>query len=234
MIAKQLDLFTKVNRISHRNKYWDILDIWTNYLEDTDFDVLEDIMAKVNYEYSNATCYPEYKNIFKVFSKSPHNIKVVILGQDPYYNGNATGLAFACKLHCSPSLNKIKEQLKSEYKNDVPIGNIDLLHLKEQGVFLLNTILTVRENDPLSHSYINWQQFITIVLQLINRVNKNVVYLLWGKEAQSYSKVINSKYILTYMHPAAASYNKQKWECPHFKETNVILNSLGLKQIIWL
>ena len=141
-------------------------------------------------EYEQYTCYPPYKNIFHALTITPLNdIKVVILGQDPYHEVNqAHGLAFSvlCK-KLPPSLVNIYKEMESDLNEKVnQDGNLD--YLAAQGVLLLNTSLTVREHQANSHSNKGWEIFTDNIIKLLNEMDKPIVYILWGRNAISKTK----------------------------------------------
>ena len=180
--------------------------------------------------------YPKTKDIFKALQLTPfENIKVVILGQDPYHDGNATGVAFACKKSVSPSLKQIWNSIKKDSIKELENVNPNLEHLVQQGVLLVNTILTVEEGIPLSHKRLNWEHFIEYVLNELNNNRKNIVYMLWGSQAKAYSKYINSEnnLILTETHPVYAAYNNKEWNCTHFSQCNKYLKEHNIEPIKW-
>lgn len=172
---------------------------------------------------------PQPQDIFAVFKATkPEDVKVVIMGQDPYYSkNNANGFAFACKNTVAPSLEQIIHAVQINY---------GLLHTPKidrtlstwigQGVFLLNRSLSVTDGEPNSHSHLNWHLLTDEVVEVINRENRLIVWMLWGKEAQEVEKYITNQnhVILKAEHPAAASYRKEWWKCNHFYEANRLLN----------
>jgi len=211
-----------------------------------------------NARYSR-TVFPDSKHIFKAFKYPFEKVKVVIVGQDPYHNGNADGLAFSCKESLSPSLTQIIRAIWKDQLRDVNIptahinlnlylgnrNNWNLEYLAEQGVFLYNPTLTVEQGVPNSHKGL-WTDFTKAVFHSLDNKN-NVVWMLWGKDAEeSVLKAFNSikrtsspkdndkKLLLTCEHPAAASYQKRIWECNHFSEANKFLESKGLTEIEWI
>ena len=213
-----------------------VLGTWSNSLPDTTLQLGYDIYLRINDLRKSYTIYPEQKDIFKVFNTPLDSIKVVILGQDPYYNGNVTGVAFACKTNPSPSFkqiwNCIKNTTEKECKEEI---GFHLNHLVNQNVFLLNTILTVQESQPLSHKYLNWEQFTSSVINEINNKKKNIVFMLWGIAAQRYKKYIDTDKHLLLMatHPQYATYQDKQWECNHFVECNEYLKTHNIKPIQW-
>jgi len=188
--------------------------------------------------YQKNTCYPEPKDIFRAFKVTKFSdVKVVILGQDPYHDGNATGLAFECKNYVSPSMDSIHEAYQAY---DPSHFNVNLLSGKlspwaEQGVLLLNTALTVERGKPNSHKEY-WDEFTIEVIKAINRKLDPVVFILWGKEAYSYLEYIVSPphYALASEHPVAAKYQNRPWkhnDC--FEVCNQILVEKYKTDIKW-
>jgi uracil-DNA glycosylase len=186
------------------------------------------------------TVYPDIVNIFNAFNQTAcHEIKVVIIGQDPYHGkGQAHGLCFSVQkgIAFPPSLNNIFKEINHDLHIPVP-KNGDLTKWAKQGVFLLNTLLTVVEGKPKSHEGIGWEKFTSAVIEKINETISPTVFLLWGKDAKEYSRHIDEKkhFILTASHPAAEVYggNKGFFGCRHFSKTNEILKSIGKTPIDW-
>lgn len=195
-----------------------------------------EMIKNLDKEREDKTIYPEKEDVFKIFKLLPlENVKVVILGQDPYFNGNADGIAFSCKRDWSPSLKQILFAMNKDVKPVNPSPQMNLKYLVEQGVFLYNPILTVEEGKPLSHERIGWHEFTLRVFAALNRVD-NLVWLLWGAKAQEYN---SRSYNLTHLvlraeHPAAAARNNRIWTVDHFSKVNEILKQKGLKEINWL
>jgi uracil-DNA glycosylase len=191
----------------------------------------------VNECYKLTKCYPAKKDIFKAFEETPfEKVKVIIIGQDPYFDGNATGLAFECKEKLSPSLANINQSLKNgafTYRT-----NLSLENWTKQGVFLLNSVLTVQEGEAHSHKDIGWQRFTGQMIYNLSIQESYKVFLLWGKEAQNMYNACANKSIFNCTieseHPAYASYQRRAWnnnDC--FNMTNVYLLNKGLTPIIW-
>lgn len=191
----------------------------------------------VNDEYAKYTCYPPYKNIFHALSITPlENIKVVILGQDPYHEPNqAHGLAFS--VLCSklpPSLVNIYKEMESDLNIKVhQDGNLD--YLAKQGVLLLNTSLTVREHMANSHSGHGWEIFTDNCIKLLNNQDRPIVFILWGRNAISKKSLLNnSKHlILTSAHPSPLSAYNGFFGSRPFSKTNEFLISHGQTPINW-
>lgn len=214
-----------------------VLGEWVNFLPSTSIELALKLNKKAKGLRDTVTVYPEQEDIFKVFHMiKPNEVKVVILGQDPYHNGNATGAAFACGKTISPSLKQIWDSIKKdtdkEYEGEV---NPTLNHLLLQGVLLLNTILTVQEGKPLSHKYMKWENFTASVVHNLSKHSENIVFMLWGSYAQKYNKYIDDSKHLVLMdtHPVYATYNKVDWNCTHFSYCNNYFKQLGISPIKW-
>ena len=197
------------------------------------------LVKNVKYEYSNNTCYPSGKLIFKAFDDCPFDrIKVVIIGQDPYHGaGQANGLCFSVKdnIQHPPSLINIFKEIETDIKTPYPMSG-DLTRWSIQGVFLLNSVLTVKANEAGSHKNIGWQKFTDIVIRTISKEKNNIVFLLWGNYAKKNIKLIDEKkhLILKSGHPSPLSANRGSWfGNKHFSTCNEYLNGKGIKQIEW-
>jgi uracil-DNA glycosylase len=182
--------------------------------------------------------YPPGSLIFNAFEKTPfHQVKVVILGQDPYHgHGQAMGLSFSVpdNVPSPPSLMNIFKELKEDTGAHTPsTGN--LTSWAQQGVLLLNASLTVRAGDPMSHSKIGWHTFTNTVITKISELKDKVVFLLWGKFAQEKIELINTKkhLILKAAHPSPLSANNGFFGCRHFSKTNQFLMQNGIDPINW-
>jgi uracil-DNA glycosylase len=194
----------------------------------------------VKNEYAKHLCLPKGGDIFNAYKYTPFDrVKVVILGQDPYPTpGHAHGLCFSVQDHVKPfpaSLQNIFRELQDDLGIPVPpTGN--LVRWAEQGVFLLNVVLTVRARQPRSHAGKGWEKFTTATIQKISDLKENVVFLLWGGDAKKKIPLIDtSKHlILTSGHPSPLSANKGYWfGNRHFSQTNRYLQEHGLEPIRW-
>ena len=189
-------------------------------------------------EYSNYTIYPPMYDIFNSMKKTAFDdIKVVLIGQDPYHNENqAMGLSFSVPKgeQVPPSLVNIYKELQSEY-GIKPKDNGDLTGWAEQGVLLLNTVLTVRAHQANSHKGKGWEQFTDSIIKKISDKKKGVVFLLWGANARSKKPLIEqSKHlILECAHPSPLSAYNGFFGCGHFKKANEYLEKMGKTQIDW-
>lgn len=189
-------------------------------------------------EYSTKLIYPNAHNIFEALKLTPfHQVKVVILGQDPYHGPNqAHGLAFSVMPGTAipPSLLNIYKELQSELGYYIP-NNGYLEKWAKQGVLLLNTSLTVRAGEANSHSRIGWEIFTDHIIDLLNQREEPVIFLLWGKNAKSKTHIIDSSkhYVLTAPHPSPLSASRGFFGCGHFKKANEILHKQRQKEIDW-
>jgi uracil-DNA glycosylase len=214
-------------------------DDWFSYLKDyMTNESFKNLRTKISLERENYKIYPEQNDIFKAFTLTPFkNIKVVILGQDPYHGyGQAHGLAFSVKkgVRIPPSLQNIFLELKNDLRIDPP-NNGDLTLWAERGVFLLNTVLTVRENSANSHKGIGWEIFTDKVIETISKELNNIVFILWGKPAMEKAKLINKEkhLILTAPHPSPLSAYRGFFESSPFSKTNDYLQKVGKTPINW-
>lgn len=211
---------------------------WNEFLDvEKKKDYFTQLMDKVNKEYEDNICYPEYKNIFHAFdSTKPEDIKVVILGQDPYHEPEqAHGLAFSvlCK-KLPPSLVNIYKEMESDLGIQVnQDGNLD--YLAKQGVFLLNTVLTVRKGEAFSHKDFGWQIFTDNVIKYLNELDQPIVFILWGSPAQKKKKLLNNPkhLILESAHPSPLSSYRGFFGSKPFSKTNEFLIQNGKEAIQW-
>ncbi len=190
-------------------------------------------------EYSNKTVFPKRENIFRAFKLTEYDkVKVVILGQDPYHDVNqANGLAFSVNegVKLPPSLVNIYKEITNEYGGVIP-KNGDLESWANQGVLLLNTVLTVRAHMPNSHKNKGWETFTDEVIRKLNDKSKPIVFLLWGNNAKSKKSLIdtNKHYVLESVHPSPLSSHRGFFGCNHFIKVNEILNYLNEGEIKWI
>lgn len=189
-------------------------------------------------EYFSKRIYPNMHDIFNALKYTPYqNMRVVILGQDPYHGaGQAHGLCFSVKegVPHPPSLQNIFKELKNELGIEPPISG-ELTGWARQGVLLLNTTLTVRESSPQSHKGRGWEILTDKIISLINEKNEPVVFMLWGGNARAKKSLITNKIHLTLecAHPSPLSAWNGFFGCNHFTAANDFLNSKGLKCIDW-
>lgn len=189
-------------------------------------------------EYSRHTVYPDMHDIFNALKATPYSaVKAVILGQDPYHNpGEAHGMCFSVKpgVKIPPSLVNIFKEINSDLGIPIP-DNGYLKPWAEQGVLLLNTILTVRRNEPFSHKGKGWEKLTDTVIKRLNDRPDPVVFLLWGAPARAKKSLITNPrhFVLEAAHPSPLSAYNGFFGCRHFSETNTILFSLGKTPINW-
>ena len=182
--------------------------------------------------------YPPGPLIFNAFNKTPFSkVEVVLLGQDPYHNkGQAHGLSFSVPdgIPKPPSLINIFKELENDLGIPPP-KNGNLERWATQGVLLLNASLTVRQNEPASHSKIGWLQFTDTVISKISEQKKGIVFLLWGKFAQDKQSIIDETkhYVLKAAHPSPFSADKGFFGCKHFSKTNELLALQHKEPINW-
>ena len=188
-------------------------------------------------EYSTTQVFPPAEEIFTAFHLTPlSDVKVVIIGQDPYHGeGQAMGLSFSVpeNITAPPSLKNIFKEISSDLGVSMS-GKPDLSSWAEQGVLMLNAILTVRAGQPTSHSNIGWETFTDAVIRSISEECEGVVFLLWGNFARSKAALIdrNRHHILEAAHPSPLARGAF-FGCKHFSKTNEILISEGKKAIDW-
>lgn len=182
--------------------------------------------------------YPPGPLIFNAFNTTPFaEVKVVILGQDPYHGpGQAHGLSFSVPdgVKPPPSLVNIYKELHKDFGMPIPAtGN--LLPWAKQGVLLLNAVLTVRANEPASHAKIGWMEFTDSVIRKISQEKTGIVFLLWGKFAHEKQALIDETkhYVLKAAHPSPFSADKGFFGCKHFSKTNELLAQQGIDPINW-
>lgn len=193
----------------------------------------------VQHEYQTNQCYPPKNQVFRAFTLCPlADLKVVILGQDPYHGqGQANGLAFSvneCVPH-PPSLTNIFKEIQSDLGIPYPVRG-DLTPWASQGVLLLNATLTVRDSQAGSHQNQGWEQFTDYVIQEISKRTSAVVFMLWGGFARKKVKLINASehLVLESGHPSPLSANRGYWfGNQHFSKANVYLKSKGKSSIDW-
>lgn len=198
----------------------------------------KDLYQKVLSEYKTCAVYPPADDIFNAFHLTPLNkVKAVILGQDPYHGtGQAHGLCFSVNkdVEIPPSLVNIYQELHDDLGCRIP-NNGYLEKWAGQGVLLLNTVLTVRAHQAMSHRGIGWENFTDAVIQAVNRQDRPVVYMLWGKPAQSKKKMLdNPKHlVLEAPHPSPLSAYRGFFGCRHFSQANEFLIEHGEEPIDW-
>ena len=212
---------------------------WKELLrEEFDKPYFEELVQFVREEYATHRIYPRGSNIFRAFDKCPfEQLKVVIIGQDPYHGpGQANGLCFSVGdgVPFPPSLRNIFQEVASDIGTPIPAsGNLD--RWAEQGVLLLNAVLTVREHEAASHAGRGWEQFTDAVVRAIATRKEGIVYLLWGSYAQKKGAIADParNCILKAVHPSPLSVYRGFFGCRHFSRANEYLLSQGKTPINW-
>ena len=197
------------------------------------------LMQRVELAYSNQICYPPQTELFQAFEACSFvQTQVVILGQDPYpTKGHAHGLCFSVASDVRPlpkSLNNIFKERSSDLQlPDLPNGNLE--HWAQQGVLLLNSVLTVYEGQADSHKKWGWEQFTDAVIDKIATEKENMVFVLWGAKAQAKaSRIDSSKHlILKAVHPSPLAAHRGFFGSKPFSKTNAFLRMLGKQEIQW-
>ena len=194
----------------------------------------------LNKEYRDYTCYPPRELLFNAFRLTPlDKVKVVIVGQDPYHEpGQAMGLSFSVPegIKVPPSLVNIYKEIAQEYNCKMNFSSGDLTYLANQGVLLLNSILSVRAHQALSHNIEEYRTFLARVLEVLDHQNQPIVFLLWGGPARKLKAYLHnpSHLILEGIHPSPLAANHGGWfGNNHFKKANQYLVEKGVKGINW-
>lgn len=196
------------------------------------------LFQTVNEEYRTRQIFPPADDIFNAFHLTPlHEVKVVILGQDPYHGeGQAHGLCFSVRpgVDIPPSLVNIYQELHDDLGCRIP-NNGYLVKWAEQGVLLLNTVLTVRAHQANSHRGIGWEQFTDAIIEAVNAQDRPVVFLLWGRPAQMKKSMLNNPkhLILEAPHPSPLSAYLGFFGCRHFSQANAFLEKHGIEPVDW-
>ena len=188
--------------------------------------------------YRTETVFPPADELFSAFELTPlADVKVVILGQDPYHNyGQAHGLCFSVKpdVDIPPSLKNIYKELQDDLGCYIP-DNGYLVKWAKQGVLLLNTVLTVQAHRANSHRGIGWEEFTDAAIRILNRQDRPMVYMLWGRPAREKARMLNNPrhLILEAAHPSPLSAYNGFFGCRHFSQANAYLENNGLAPIDW-
>lgn len=213
---------------------------WNKIIEiERQKDYFQNLQKEINNRYENATIYPPKELIFNAFSLTKYDkLKVVILGQDPYHGANQSqGLAFSTPkdIPNPPSMCNILKEIRNDMGVESTASDGDLVSWANQGVMLLNTILTVEAHRPKSHQNIGWEIFTDSIIKHISGNFDGIVFLLWGANAISKSKLIDTSkhHILTSPHPSPLSSYRGFFGCKHFSKTNEILKMQNKSKIIW-
>lgn len=198
----------------------------------------KELVEFITDEYLHQTIYPEQQDVFNALSYTPYDqVKVVILGQDPYHGlGQAHGLSFSVKpgMKIPPSLRNIYKELNSDIGASIPSHGY-LKHWADQGVLLLNTVLTVRAGLAHSHKKKGWEKFTDAIIRKVGEKSTPVVFILWGNPAQEKAKLITNPnhHIVMSVHPSPLSVMRGFYGSKPFTKTNEFLISKGLSPIDW-
>lgn len=212
---------------------------FSKFKEEFEKPYFKSLVAFVKEEYTTHRCFPPGNQIFAAFDNTPFDeVKVVILGQDPYHGPNqANGLCFSVNdgVPKPPSLQNIFREIQQDLKTPIPeSGNLE--RWAQQGVFLLNATLTVRAHQAGSHQNKGWEQFTDKVIELISKEKEGIVFMLWGGYAKRKIKLIDAEkhFVLTSGHPSPLSANRGFWfGNKHFSKANGYLRNRGIKTIKW-
>lgn len=216
-----------------------IADSWKNILKN-EFKkpYFKELTSFVKSEYEKHSCYPKEEDIFAAFDFCSFDVlKVVIIGQDPYHDENqANGLCFSVKdeIKHPPSLKNIFKELSTDLNQEIPqSGNLE--KWAKQGVLLLNATLTVRAHEAGSHQKKGWETFTDAIINEISEQKETVVFLLWGKFAESKMKLINTNKHIVFLapHPSPLGAWRGWFGSKHFSKTNTFLKKIGVKPIEW-
>lgn len=212
---------------------------WYDLLkEEFESESFKNLQKFLTEEYAEYKIYPKPENIFNALNLTKfEDVKVVIIGQDPYHqSGQAHGLCFSVQngIKLPPSLQNIYKEIERELGRKSKT-NGDLTKWAEQGVLLLNTILTVRESNPNSHKNKGWETITKKIIKLLNKREKSVIFVLWGANAMEIGKEIDkdNHFVLTCPHPSPLSAHNGFFNCGHFKRINEILKQFGEEEIDW-
>ena len=214
------------------NKNWDII-----LKDEIKKDYFKKLCIFIKKEYKDKTVYPDYDDIFNAFKLTDYNdVKVVIIGQDPYHGDKeAHGLAFSVRDYIKrpPSLLNIFKELKSDL--GIQKNNNDLTPWAKDGVLLLNSILTVVKDKPLSHKNIGWEKFTDFVITKLNERNKPIIFLLWGNFAKSKKELLTNPIhtIIESSHPSPLSANRGFFGSKPFSKVNEFIETNKYKKINW-
>ncbi|MDE6501171.1 MAG: uracil-DNA glycosylase [Ruminococcus sp.] len=197
------------------------------------------LRQKLIEEYRTQTVFPDMYDIYNAMKLTSYNdVKCVIIGQDPYHdNGQAHGLSFSVKKGVKPPPSLVN--IFKEINNDIGVNNLgkhgELTKWAENGVLLLNAVLTVRAHTPKSHRGIGWEEFTTDIIKILNQREKPMVFMLWGGDAKAKQKFITNPahLVLTSAHPSPLSVYHGFFGCKHFSKANEFLRAVGLGEIDW-
>lgn len=213
---------------------------WDDFFkEEEKKEYYQNLISQVNKAYETTTVFPPKDKIFNAFSLTPlENTKVVLLGQDPYHGvGQAQGLAFSTPVEIKnpPSMRNMLKEIQEDLGKASTCEYGDLTSWAEDGVLLINAILTVEESKAKSHHKMGWEIFTDNLIKFISANCNDIVFILWGSSAIKKEKIIDisKHHILKGVHPSPLSAYRGFFGCKHFSKTNEILEKIGRKQINW-
>lgn len=219
--------------MTHLENDWDLL-----LKEETEQPYMEELRVFLREEYRTQTIFPPKRDMFRALKLTPYaDVKVVILGQDPYHgDGQAMGMSFSVRdsVRVPPSLQNIYKEIENTTGRAQPASG-DLTRWAEQGVLLLNTVLTVRRGQAGSHRGHGWERFTDFIISLLNQREKPIVFLLWGADARRKRELITNPVhtVLTAAHPSPLSAYNGFFGCDHFNKANSALRASGQPPILW-
>lgn len=212
--------------------------MWNEWLkEEWSKPYFKELSSFLHEEYKYKNIYPPKEEVFTAFKACSYDdIKVVILGQDPYHQkGQAHGLAFSVtpNTQIPPSLLNIYKELKEDVGTYIP-NNGYLIPWAKQGVFLLNSVMSVEDSKPRSHAGKGWETFTDNVIKKINEKDEKVVFMLWGRDARNKASMIDNKHlVLSAAHPSPLSAYNGFFGCKHFSKANTFLKENNREEIHW-
>ncbi len=212
---------------------WDLL-----LKEETEQPYMEELRTFLRQEYRQYTIYPPKSDMFRALKLTPYaDVKVVIIGQDPYHGaGQAMGMSFSVRdgMRVPPSLQNIYKEIEDTTGRKQPISG-DLTRWAEQGVLLLNAVLTVRAGQAGSHRGHGWERFTDFIISLLDKRERPIVFLLWGADARRKRELIHNPVhtVLTAAHPSPFSAYNGFFGCDHFNKANAALEASGQAPVLW-
>lgn len=236
MLKKTFDIYTYFTfMITYLNSNWQ-----TILVDEIQKPYFSELLTALENEYANTICFPKKELLFEALNKCDfEEIKVVILGQDPYHGeGEANGLCFSVNegVAIPPSLRNIYREITTDLNTIFTPNSGNLERWATQGILLLNSCLSVQKDKPNSHKHLKWNRFTDAVIQKISDEKEGVVFLLWGSFAKKKGIYIdrNKHLVLESGHPSPMSANQGKWfGNAHFSQTNNYLRTKGHKEIEW-
>lgn len=212
---------------------------WDKLLkEETEQPYMDDLRVFLREEYRTHRVYPPMKEMFSALRLTPYaQTQAVIIGQDPYHQpGQAMGMSFSVRegIRIPPSLQNIYKEIEATTGRPQPSSG-DLTRWAEQGVLLLNAVLTVREGEPGSHRGKGWERFTDYIIRLLNEREKPIVFLLWGADAKRKKELLTQPQhlVLTAAHPSPFSADRGFFGCNHFNQANEFIQANGGNPIEW-